>query len=63
MVPFPMLDTESSAERQLYEGFLEQLDDPYVVFHSVDWVLADRGGRPEQGEADFVIAHPERGVL
>jgi Nuclease-related domain/AAA domain/UvrD-like helicase C-terminal domain len=63
MVPFPMLDTESSAERQLYEGFLEQLDDPYVVFHSVDWVLADRRGRPEQGEADFVIAHPEAGVL
>jgi hypothetical protein len=59
MVPFPMLPTESSAERRLYEGFLEQLDEPYVVYHSVDWVLA--GGI--QGEADFVIAHPEAGVL
>jgi hypothetical protein len=64
MVPFPMLPTESSAERRLYEGFLEQLDDTYVVFHSVDWVLAGRDGRgPEQGEADFVIAHPVDGVL
>ena len=63
MVPFPMLQTESSAERLLYEAFLEQLDDEYVVFHSVDWVLADRRGRPEQGEADFVVAHPEDGVL
>ena len=27
MVPFPMLPTESSAERRLYEGFLEQLDE------------------------------------
>ena len=63
MVPFPMLPSESSAERQLYEGFLEQLDDAYVVFHSVDWVLAGRADRPEQGEADFVIAHPEDGVL
>jgi hypothetical protein len=63
MVPFPMLPTDSSAERRLYEGFLEQLDDAYVVYHSVDWVLAGRNGRPEQGEADFVIAHPEDGVL
>ncbi len=62
MVPFPMLPTESSAERRLYEGFLEQLDDAYVVYHSVDWVLAG-ANEPNQGEADFVVAHPEAGVL
>jgi hypothetical protein len=62
MVPFPMLPTDSTAERRLYAGFLEQLDDAYVVFHSVDWVLADPKGRVE-GEADFVIAHPVDGVL
>jgi hypothetical protein len=62
MVPFPMLPTESSAERRLYEGFLEQLDESYVVYHSVDWVLAGRNA-PVQGEADFVVAHPEAGVL
>ena len=67
MVPFPMLPTESSVERRLYEGFLEQLGDEYVVYHSVDWVMAPRSGggptHPEQGEADFIIAHPEDGVL
>src|SRR5258706_5443420 len=62
MVPFPMLPTDSTAERRLYEGFIEQLDDAYVVYHSVDWVLADSKGRVE-GEADFVIAHPVDGVL
>jgi len=62
MVPFPMLPTESTAERRLYEGFLRQLDEQYVVYHSVDWVLAGRDG-PIQGEADFVIAHPEDGLL
>jgi hypothetical protein len=62
MVPFPMLPTESAAERRLYEGFLEQLDDAFVVYHSVDWVLGGRAG-PQEGEADFVIAHPELGVL
>jgi len=62
MVPFPMLETESAAERRLYEGFLEQLDEAFVVYHSVDWVLGGRDG-PVQGEADFVISHPEHGVL
>ena len=62
MVPFPMLETESAAERRLYEAFLEQLDESYVVYHSVDWLLDGREG-PAQGEADFVIAHPEGGLL
>jgi hypothetical protein len=65
MVPFPMLPTESSAERRLYERFLLQLPDEYVVYHSVDWVLAptEPGGAPEQGECDFLIAHPRDGML
>ena len=54
MVPFPMLPTDSAAERRLYEGFLAQLDDEYVVYHSVDWVLAGPNG-PDEGEADFVV--------
>jgi Nuclease-related domain/UvrD-like helicase C-terminal domain/AAA domain len=62
MVPFPMLPTDSAAERRLYEDLLEQLDDAYVVYHSVDWVVAGRTGRSE-GEADFVITHPELGLL
>jgi hypothetical protein len=65
MVPFPMLPTESSAERRLYELFLVQLPDDYVVYHSVDWVLApsEPGGTPVQGESDFLIAHPVYGLL
>jgi len=65
MVPFPMLPTTSSAERRLYEGFLEQLAGEYVVYHSVDWVLGSPtpGGPPIQGEADFLIAHPVDGLL
>ncbi len=65
MVPFPMLPTESSAERRLYERFLTQLPGEYVVYHSVDWVLGARkpGEAVVQGEADFIIAHPIDGVL
>jgi hypothetical protein len=60
-----MLPTESSAERRLYERFLGQLGDEYVVYHSVDWVLGalKPGGPVVQGEADFVIAHPADGIL
>ena len=57
-----MLPTDSAAERRLYEGFLEQLDDAFVIYHSVDWVVGGRAGRDE-GEADFVITHPELGLL
>lgn len=65
MVPFPMLPTKSSAERRLYEEFLTQLSDEYVVHHGVDWILgaAEPGGPVVQGEADFVIAHPVDGLL
>src|SRR5439155_25607425 len=65
MVPFPMLPTASSAERRLYEAFLSQLGDEYVVYHSVPWNLQPdrRGGPRVEGEADFVIAHPEDGIL
>jgi UvrD-like helicase C-terminal domain/Nuclease-related domain/AAA domain len=65
MVPFPMLPTESSAERRLYEGFLAQLSDEYIVFHSVPWNLKPRrrGGPRLEGEADFVIGHAVLGIL
>jgi len=65
MIPFPMLPTESAAERRLYEGFLAQLSDEYVVYHSVDWVLAspDPGRPPVEGECDFLVAHPIDGLL
>lgn len=63
MVPFPALPTRSAAERRLYEGFLKQLDDAYVVYHSVDWLLVGDEGAPREGEADFVITHPQHGLL
>lgn len=61
----PILDpnTESSAERRLYEAFARELDDEWVVFHRVKWLANDDLGRPRDGEADFVVAHPNRGIL
>jgi len=64
MYPDPISpDTKSGAERRLYEAFREALDDDYTVFHSVAWQSQDKRGRARDGETDFVIAHPQRGVL
>jgi hypothetical protein len=56
-------DTRSEAERRLYAAFRDELDNSYTVFHSVAWQSLDPAGRPRDGEADFVIAHPQRGIL
>lgn len=49
----------SYGERQVYEA-LRTLDDRHVVFYSLSWVGTHRR---TLGEADFVVAHPERGIL
>ncbi len=56
-------DTKSDAERTLYDAFRDGLDNDYTVFHSVAWQSPGKKGRPRDGEADFVIAHPQRGIL
>lgn len=55
--------TRSSAERRLYDAFRERLDDSYIVFHHVAWLSLDRRKQPRDGEADFVLVHPKRGIL
>lgn len=57
------VDTKSMAERKLYEAFRDGLTDDYTVFHSIAWLARDTRGGAQDGEADFVIAHPDRGVL
>jgi hypothetical protein len=52
-------DTTSDAELLLYEAF-EKLPKPFVVFHAVKWFARTLG---TVGEIDFLIAHPDYGVL
>ncbi|MEH2420856.1 MAG: nuclease-related domain-containing protein [Nostoc sp.] len=53
--------TKSNAEKKLFEIFAKDLGDDYIVFHGAWWqhikyVVQDR-------EADFIIIHPDRGIL
>ncbi len=59
----PRLGTKSQAELKLYQAFQEALPDDYVAFHSVAWLARDPRSGAKDGEADFVVAHPTRGVL
>jgi hypothetical protein len=54
-------DPKRQAERQVFDG-LAKLGPSFVVFYSVAW-QSRREGRMRDGEADFVVAHPDFGVL
>jgi len=52
------------AEVRVYDALQKQLDDNWVVFHGVPWLtLGRRDSVPRDGETDFILAHPDYGVL
>jgi len=56
-------DTRSPAERKLYVAFKDQLPDTYTVFHQVSWQTRNPRAGIRDGEADFVITHPDHGII
>lgn len=56
-------DTNSNAERKLYNLFENKLGPEYTVIHSVRWVTRDPKLYGPVGEADFVVIHPKHGLL
>ena len=53
----------SAAEEKLYRLFSQHLGPEYHVAHSVVWHQRDRRGVVRDGEADFVLIHPDNGIL
>ena len=54
------------SEREVYIALRDQLPDVYRVVHSLPWLRPDRDAIDAQlreGEADFVIFHPNYGLL
>src|SRR5579884_4166290 len=63
----PSAQTTSSAEIKVYNA-LATLDDAYHVIHHTQWVTKPsgrgrRGSKRQIGENDFVIIHPEKGII
>lgn len=61
MFPDRLPGDASPSEKPVYRA-LEQLPDPWRVFHSVAW-QSMRKGRQGDGEADFVLIHPRHGLI
>lgn len=51
------------AECRVYDALKAQLAAPWRVFYSRPWLGLDRDGLEREGEADFVLAHPDLGML
>ncbi len=47
----------------MYEALDRALDDRYVVAYGVAWLTNPPSRQPRDGEADFIILHPDHGVL
>lgn len=56
-------DPRRRAETRVYDRLAEVLDDSFHVFYSSPWLGTDRLGNEKDGECDFLIAHPEHGIL
>ncbi len=55
---------EHMSEEPVYIALRDQLSEKFTVLHSYPWLRPWRGeGALLEGEADFVILHPERGLL
>jgi len=56
-------DPRRSAECKVYSQLAQSLDDAWSVYYSRPWWGVSPTGGEIDGEADFVVAHPEWGVL
>jgi len=69
LIPQPLppavrADPGKAAERKVYEAFDTSAPEEVLIFFSRSWLGRPAPGRPPaEGEADFVIAHPEHGIL
>ncbi len=68
MFPTPLPETvirnpAREAERDVYPALQAQLDEGHLVFYSVAWLAKSKGEGARDGEVDFVIANPQKGIL
>lgn len=59
----PLECAPESREEQIFEILRDGLPNSYYVFHSLTIVFYDERNRRVQREGDFIIFHPEKGIL
>lgn len=58
-----LADSRRKAEISVFRQFERVLDDSWHVFYSRPWWGISAKGGEVDGEADFIVAHPEHGLL
>ena len=53
----------SPAEVRVYRSLRDQLSDSVTVLYSVPWIETSKYGSADDGETDFVVIDPSRGIL
>ena len=56
-------DNRRSAEVRVFNKLEELLDDSWSIYYSRPWWGINLTGGEIDGEADFIVAHPENGIL
>lgn len=50
-------------EAKVFEALKTQLDKNWVVFANVNWHTKSSSNKQRDGETDFIVSHPEYGIL
>lgn len=56
-------EVKSKAEVKVFDALRDSLGDEWDVYHSVSWLIRDHAEGATDGEIDFVLCHPERGIV
>jgi superfamily I DNA/RNA helicase len=56
-------ERSAQSERAVYDALAGELPDGYVVIHRARWLDPPASGPPRDGECDFIVAHPDHGML
>ena len=60
---FHAADGDNTAELKLFNALRDSLDATWEAFHSIDWLERDPDEGARVGEIDFVLCHPDEGIL
>src|SRR5262249_13973970 len=60
---YVLSDPYRAAEIEVYGRLKSDLPDEYVCYYSRPWLGLTPAGDEKEGEADFVIGHPDKGML
>lgn len=64
MIPRAIVETAPHGERVVFEALRDQLPDDVIALHSQRFFFESQDTRPpRQGECDFIILDPRRGIL